>query len=196
MPIKTEIQTTCPSCGRTFAARSYRSINVAESPELKPRVISGEIFVCECPSCGRRSLIKGDLLYHDPAQKLLVCLSDSPLSSDGMPGYTCRQVSDAGSLIEKVKIFDAGLDDVVMEMCKFVTLGELKKDVELKFLCIDGADQDITLTYPENGRMEMLSIGFNVYEDCAAIVRRNPVIAGGASGLCRIDQAWLGRYLG
>jgi len=193
--MKTNEQLRCRSCGQEYGVEVFRSIDVVESPELKAKVVSGELFVQECPFCGQKNLVKGDILYHDPSQKLLVCLSDRQLSSDGMPGYTCRLVQDVGSLIEKVKIFDAGLDDVVMEMCKFVTLGELGKDVELKFLCVDGADQDITLTYPENGRMEMLEIGFNVYEDCAAIVRRNPVISEGAAGLRKVDQAWLAAYL-
>ena len=81
-----------------------------------------------------------------------------------------------------------------VEMCKYVTKGELEKDVDLKFFNFEGADNEITLTYPENGQMQMIRIGFNVYEDCAGIINRNPALREGASGMVRLDQEWLGAY--
>ena len=189
-----ELKIRCSSCGHESAAAIYPSINVSQNPELKGKVMDGSLFVHECPHCGRSQVLKYNLLYHDPDEKVLICLSDVNFVSDGMEGYTCRMVSDVGSLMEKVKIFDAGLDDVAMEMCKYVTAGELGKPVDLKFLRIDGADHDITLTYPQDGRMEMLEIGFNVYEDCAGIINRNPVLRSDSSGLSRVDQEWIQKY--
>ena len=52
----------------------------------------------------------------------------------------------------------------------------------------------MTFTYPEKGQMEMVAVGFNVYEDCAGILRRNPQIREGVSGLATVDQDWLSRY--
>ena len=192
----TVIRTTvrCPKCGAGSEFEFYQSINAAENPELKEAVLSGDIFVHECPHCGAKQIVRYNLLYHDPDAKVIVCLSDTVFHSDGMEGYTCRLVSDAGSFIEKVKIFDAGLDDLAVEMCKYVTKGELEKDVDLKFFNFEGADNEITLTYPENGQMQMIRIGFNVYEDCAGIINRNPALREGASGMVRLDQEWLGAY--
>lgn len=99
-----------------------------------------------------------------------------------------------GDLMEKVKIFDAGLDDIVMELCKYITLQEIKKDVALKFFSIDGADSEINFTYPENGEMQLIAVGFNVYEDCAGIVQRNPAIKESARGLATIDPDWLSNF--
>ena len=189
-----ELKIKCSSCGQESVAAIYPSINVSQNPELKGKVMDGSLFVHECPYCGRSQVLKYNLLYHDPDEKVLICLSDVNFVSDGMEGYTCRMVSDVGSLMEKVKIFDAGLDDVAMEMCKYVTAGELGKPVDLKFLRMDGADHDITLTYPQDGRMEMLEIGFNVYEDCAGIINRNPVLRSDSSGLARVDQEWIQKY--
>ena len=42
--------------------------------------------------------------------------------------------------------------------------------------------------------MELLAVGFNVYEDCAGILARNPQIRDAATGLAEIDQAWLSRF--
>ena len=158
--------------------------------------MSGELFVSECPHCGHIQLLKYNMLYHDPQERLIVCLSDVHFFSDGMEGYTCRMVSDIGELIEKVKIFDAGLDDVAVELCKFVTAKELGKDVDLKFLKMDGGDNEMTFTYPSNGQMEMIQTGFNVYEDCQGIISRNPVLLEDSKGLSRIDRAWISRYIG
>lgn len=185
----------CGRCGKSSRVGVYRVINVGENPELKDKVTSGDLFVHECPFCGHREVIKYNLLYHDPDGRLLVCLSDKAMTIEGMEGYTGRLVSDVGSLIEKIKIFDAGLDDVVVELCKFVTAQEIGRDVSLKFLGMDGADHDITLTYPENGEMEMLKIGFNVYEDCAGIVNRNPGMKEEAEGFLRIDGGWLEKFI-
>ena len=42
--------------------------------------------------------------------------------------------------------------------------------------------------------MELVAVGFNVYEDCAGILRRNPLIRESARGLATVDQAWLSRF--
>lgn len=188
---------TCSRCGNKYDAQVYQSINVGKNPELKEKVISGELFMSSCPQCGTTNLIRSTMLYHDPEQKLIICLADHDikLSSEGLEGYTCRLVTSVGELIEKIKIHDAGLDDITMELCKFVTCSEMQKDVQLKFLKVDGADGEITLTYPEKGQMEMLVIGYNVYEDCQGIINRNPVLKEKATGLIRIDGQWLSQFL-
>ena len=191
-----ESSVTCSGCGQKHAVSIYPSINVSANPELKEKVVNGDLFVTECPHCGHRDLLKYNMLYHDPDAKLIICLSDVPFVSDGKEGYTCRMVGDAGSLIEKVKISDAGLDDVIIEICKLVTCQELGKDVELRFFKMDGADNDMIFTYPKDGQMEMISVGFNVYEDCRGIVSRNPALTEAATGLASVDSEWISRFIG
>ena len=72
---------------------------------------------------------------------------------------------------------------------------ELKKDVPLRFAGTDGADGEMTFTYPQDGQMELVAVGFNVYEDCAGILRRNPSIKH-AGGFPIIDQRWIARFFG
>ena len=178
----------CSRCGHEYTIQVWRHIDAVGDSQLKERVKSGSIFVRECPECGNRELVLSPVIYRD--EHLLLCLSDRPLQVEGLDGVAGRQVSDVGSFIEKVKIFDAGLDDVTMELCKYVTRQELNKDVELKFLKTDGADNDIVFTYPENGQMQMLAVGFNVYEDARGILSRNPAIRP-EPGFALVDQAWL-----
>jgi len=189
------ITTECFKCGAQRSVEVPQSVNAAARPDLKEKVRSGELFTWECPQCGTRNLLKLPFLYHDPAERLMLVMTDAPVSAEGLPeGYTGRLVGSVGELIEKIKIFDAGLDDCIIEMCKFVTCRELGKDVALKFVGTDGADGEMTFTYPEKGQMEMLAVGFNVYEDCAGILRRNPQIRESAAGLARIDQPWLAQF--
>lgn len=202
-----KIKTVCPRCGTAGEASAYPGINVGENPELKESVLNGSVFMWECPGCGESSLIRFPLLYHDPGTRLLLWLSDGKeeteksmaavvgSQTEGLGDYTTRIVDNPGDLIEKIKISDAGLDDVAVELCKYVARLELKKDVDLKFLEMEGADREITLTYPEKGEMQLIQIGFNVYEDSDAILRRNPVLREKASGFVRVDRSWIDQYL-
>ncbi len=210
-----QTESTCSRCGSRCKVTAYDSVNVRENPELKAQVLDGSLFVWECPHCGARNLIRSQTLYHDPDGKLLVWLTYGSEELEervraaygGIPemkDYTLRFVDDAGSLIEKVKIFDAGLDDVVMEMAKYVTRMELCSSLKdsaeavssapFKFLGLDGADGEITFAYPLDGQMQMAAVGFNVYEDCRGILKRNPAMAEAAAGFAKVDAAFVGRY--
>ena len=190
-----EIKATCSRCGQPFTAEVPQSVNAAVSSDLKEQVRSGALFTRACPVCGAANLLKFPFLYYDPSERLMIVLSETPLSADGLPeGYTGRLVGTVGELVEKIKVFEHGLDDLVVEMCKFVTARELGKDLTLRFAGQDGADGEMTFTYPEDGQMQLVAVGFNVYEDCAGILQRNPVIRESVSGLATVDQAWLSRF--
>ncbi|MDD6254331.1 MAG: CpXC domain-containing protein [Candidatus Cryptobacteroides sp.] len=217
-------QVKCSSCGRENKITTYQSINVKDNPELKGNVKDGSLFVWQCPNCGQMNLAVYQTLYHDPEERLMIWLlpdggmPDAELSAvekhleaiagqmgseeGGLEGYVLRRVSDVGSLIEKVNIHDAGLDDAVMEMCKYITKMELAEkesnkdrakaiaDAPFKFYKMDGADNDITFSYPFDGQMQGVQIGFNVYEDCRGILQRNPSARPGA-GFTKVDAEWL-----
>ena len=197
----------CRNCSYGHETSVYRSINVAEEPDLKEKVMSGDLFVWECPCCSQKNLIQEATLYHDPSQKLMIYFSpewDEEIRAkmsallereESLGGYVARIVESIGDLIEKVKIYDEGLDDIVVEMCKYVTAMEMGRDIPgMKFLGMDGADSEIILTYPEKGEMQMLSIGFNVYEDCRGILQRNPYIKEKSTGFAVVDSRWISNF--
>lgn len=191
-----QISMQCRECSKEYSVPFNGIINVSNEAELRGRVASGEYFLHECPYCGAKNLIPAqNCLYHDALNKIMIVFSPLSLKMEDVPqDYTCRLVGSIGELIEKVKIFSASLDDVVIEMCKYVLRGELKKDVELKFVGISGADSEMTFTYPQNSQMEMIAVGFNVYEDCAGIVRRNPELHEAARGCVTVDKDWLKKF--
>lgn len=190
------IMQTCTSCGVQHGVAFQPSVNVTRTPSLREKIASGEYFIWECPRCGAKNLIRQPFLMHDEKERLMILLTDARVKSEGLPeGYTGRIVRSAGDLVEKLKIFDSSLDDIVMELCKYVTLGELKLDIPLRFVSAGGADSEMTFTYPKGSDMEMIAVGFNVYEDCAGIVRRNPEMRRAAEGLVCIDREWLAQFV-
>jgi hypothetical protein len=110
--------------------------------------------------------------------------------------------------MEKVLVSDAALDDVVLEMCKYVTklemiqtsVGEENKEEFMTstfhFYKSEGEDETriLTFMYALDGQMQGVNIGWNVYQDCEGILQRNPQIKP-AEGFARIDAEWLGSVL-
>ncbi len=211
-----KVTAVCAACGEKHGIDVWNRINVGENPELKSKVKDGSLFIWECPHCGKANLVQGQTLYHDPSDHLMIWLmpdgaipeaQEKALEaqfdkiSQTLDGYSLRRVTDVGTLIEKVNIFDAGLDDCVIEMCKYITKMEMTEkgegkaimDVPFKFYRTDGPDNDIELSYPLDGRMHGVRIGFNVYEDCAGIIRRNPSVRP-SPGFSRIDPVWVARF--
>ena len=219
MSIITEALAPCSKCGQQHKVTVYRSINTSENPELKDKVKDGSLFLWECPQCGQVNLAKYETLYHDPAARLMVWLIPAgeisetqmqaiTMHTKAMGGYTLRRVNDMGSLMEKVLIADAGLDDVVLEMCKYVTkLEMIQKSVSAEqkdefmaatfhFYKAEGqeGEQLITFMYGLDGQMLGVNIGWNVYQDCKGILERNPQIKP-ADGFAKIDADWLNSVL-
>ena len=219
MSIINEALAPCSKCGQQHKVTVYRSINIADNPELKDKVKDGSLFLWECSHCKQVNLAKYETLYHDPAAKLMVWLIPSgevsetkmqaiTMHTKAMGGYTLRRVNDMGSLMEKVLINDAGLDDVVLEMCKYITKQEMLQksvgqDKKEEFLAStfhfyksegEGDARILTFMYGMDGQMLGVNIGWNVYQDCAAILERNPQIKP-ADGFARIDADWLNSVL-
>lgn len=205
----------CSKCGQQNTVTVYKSINVADNPELKDKVRDGSLFLWECPHCGQMNLAKYETLYHDPVKKLMVWLIPSgeisetqmkaiTMHTKAMGGYTLRRVSDMGSLMEKVLIHDAGLDDVAVEMCKYVTklemvqkmVGQEKKDAFMTsvFHFYRCEDDILTFMYGMDGQMQGVNVGMNVYQDCIGILERNPQMKP-EEGFELIDSEWLGAKL-
>lgn len=218
MSIKSESIATCSRCGARTGLTIYKSINTSDDPALKEKVKDGSIFLWQCPSCGQSNLARYDTLYHDPDKRVMVwLLNDGNLPEAQMHSislhakaagdYILRRVPDTGSLMEKVIIFDSGLDDVVVEMCKYVVKMEMVSkmqdsdaasrlmQVPFHFFRIegDGDSRVMTFVYPEDGSMKNINVGYNVYEDCLGIIQRNPHIRPSAP-FEKVDMEWLSGF--
>ena len=123
-------------------ARIQRSVNVATAPALKEQLLSGRLFTFTCSACGRTSrVVHPELVYHDVPRGHLIQMDAlgkfDPASLRGLesalPSVT-RVVQDSNALLEKVKIFDAELDDRVVEVLKLVMASQKAEDTATRYL--------------------------------------------------------------
>lgn len=127
----------CGTCGHEARIEMHRSVN-ANHHKLREALLSGELMTHRCPSCGEVSELDYPLLYHDMARQYLVYLVSPRYAPDkaalerGLPSeadtrsyleigpYRFRVVRSLAELVEKIRIFDAGLDDRAIEWVKAV----------------------------------------------------------------------------
>ncbi len=129
MSMPDTITITCPNCNNSFAYTTWKSINVTIDPAAKQKIVDGTFFLCTCNFCAKVHHVQYACLYHDMKQSLLIyLLANEPAKLDEINSiakdfgaeYRLRIVTNENRLIEKVKIFDAGLEDRLVEVCKLL----------------------------------------------------------------------------
>ena len=79
-----QTQINCPQCGTPYAAEVHQIIDVGRQPELKQMLLSGQLNVAQCPSCGASGQIASAMIYHDPAHELFMVYIPQELPMDQM----------------------------------------------------------------------------------------------------------------
>lgn len=201
MSIRSQAMAVCQKCGKQHRVDIYKSINTQTDPDLKAMVLSGELFLWNCPDCGTGNLVAYDCLYHDPEEKFMVWMlpfsepegpeKDAIMrQAKAMGDYRLRIVSNAGDLMEKVMIFDAGLNDRCIELVKYVALQEQQMQGVSNLHFYRMQDDVMVFSGVKNGQMDGFGFGLNVYEDCQGILLRNEAVAA-ENGFARIDSDWV-----
>lgn len=218
MSLISKANAKCTHCGATQEIEVYDSINTNLDPGLKKKVENGSLFMWRCPTCQASNLVLYPTLYHDPDKKLMLWYTpednekvqrqikdaeeavnkmSSLSSNDTLNKYTLRRTSNVGDLIEKVLISNAGLDDLVVELCKFVTKMEMKNpDLDFHFYSMEGEDDSraLSFVFPEKGEMKIVKIGYNVYQDCEGIISRNEAMKP-EDGFKEINADYINKFL-
>lgn len=143
MSLNTKKHLPCPECGQMSDVTVWNAITVSDSPDLKEDILRGKVNFFVCGSCGYRALMPDAMLYHDEEKKLIV--SFSPCSDKAveqelyekvrqtseesgelkkLEGYNLRFITDINDLMEKILIFDNGLNDKVVEVIKLMVLSQ------------------------------------------------------------------------
>ncbi|WP_312095591.1 CpXC domain-containing protein [Aminipila sp.] len=128
----------CPECGNKQNFVLWQNIIADLDPQLKEKVLNGELFVFTCEKCGKRFPITYPCLYHDMEKHLMVYLAadkddveemnkvllNSPETFEiqARQGYIYRAVGTVNELAEKIMIHDMKLDDRVIEIIKMLIL--------------------------------------------------------------------------
>jgi hypothetical protein len=178
----------CCSCGYEFKATLWDALNVTENKKLKPQLLNGDINVIKCKKCNKRSYIEKDVLYHDMDKKLWVQMFPQAdrskwheleeeqqiqvkkrVKSDT---YHFRMAFGREELLEKIRIFDANLDDRAIELLKVKVVEEdktLKDAADLKILfsrCVpEDAEIQYHVTSQENNISQTVVVSYDHYEE-------------------------------
>lgn len=114
----------------------WPGMNIVSNPELREKVLNQTLFDWNCPSCGYQAQLVYPCLYHDKNRQLMICvapngnteaLKDLDRQFPQLSGVKKRLVSNLAELKEKVLIFEAGLDDVAVELVKLALTEIVRK---------------------------------------------------------------------
>lgn len=132
MSLTSTIKLTCGPCKTEHDFTAWKSINVTVDPAKKAELLSGSLLRFTCPQCSWTAQVTYPILYHDMKAKFMVWLVGEQPKIDSYPidrfgGYQFRFVSSTIELVEKIFIFDAGLDDRAVEAFKMLLMAQLQK---------------------------------------------------------------------
>ena len=134
----------CPVCDHETTRQIYARLDAQAEPEVKKTLLEGKLFTFECDNCGAQRQIDNDFLYLDHEKKVIIALIPSLAarkadmekiltqfmrqSEHDLSQYSLRVVRSAATLVEKVTIFEQGLNDIVVEIVKLLTDGLFAKE--------------------------------------------------------------------
>ncbi|MCC6622650.1 MAG: CpXC domain-containing protein [Deltaproteobacteria bacterium] len=136
----------CPRCETTFECGTASTINVTRMPWAKEQILSGIFHRFDCPSCAEVIRLDRPFAYIDledlrfvqvlplavidgwpeheeiTEQALHMAADPDPLARD-LPGrFHIRTCFGTHQLADKIRIWDAGLDDALVELLKMELL--------------------------------------------------------------------------
>lgn len=169
-----KITLNCPICKRDHDAALWHRIDAGTEKNAKEKLLKGEFFHFICPDCGYASELHYGSLYADRDIRELIYLAEEkeaePAAAEKAAAAAAddlafwkqgdsllRIVHSAEDLREKLLIFDNGLDDRLVEICKGVSLSQFPADDQfyvtgirydvvgeqevLRLTCSDGSEQ-------------------------------------------------------
>jgi hypothetical protein len=132
----------CPHCGHEQTARLAHGVHVARAPEVREQILARTFHAITCAACLRGSVAERPLIYTDVDRKhwIQVALADerprwpelevatrtlfarafigSPLARELEARFRVRLVFGLEELREKLVVWNASLDDAVVECLK------------------------------------------------------------------------------
>lgn len=187
---------TCPQCGLSTRHESYSSVNVTRAPEIRTQVLDRSLFRFTCPGCGISANVVDALLYHDMDRKLMIQLVpegsefspeaiDEPQRRLGpeiwelIRSITTRVVRNQNDLVDKILIFEAGLDDRLVECFKFRLKVKQPADFPALLFFRELTDDAVVLAHVHDGEVRHFRFAMSDWRahEAALIRRLEPINA-------------------
>lgn len=117
----------CPYCGKPFDVQVYESIDAHQDQDLRDRAVSGDLFRLSCPHCYHEFMVQYPLVYIDTDHKFVLWLSEEAPSQELLTitkpllekGFRLRRCETLSEFVEKIQIFEDGMDDIMVELARY-----------------------------------------------------------------------------
>ncbi len=202
MSIKRLEKITCPNCRKETVFTVWDSIN-SEMDFLIPDIISGKLFEMTCDGCGHQTTIEYPILFNDMIHHATIYFTpnqevpaDDEIEVFRITGNHIRFVFSLLEFREKTAIYNAGLDDRIIEIAKVLLFAELESQLEGRQI------NKISLNIADAGYEWEIVIGEEIYylEVPTALFDRladifDSFLTSPAEEPCIIDFNWAANFL-
>lgn len=196
----------CPSCAGHNKVVLYQSINPSEDGTLRRDVLNDKLFTYTCMHCGYQARLTYPVLYNDVKRRFMIyfipncektLLTDRILEREKVKirPVKKRLVTSYNDFKEKIIIFEAGLNDMAVELTKLAlevcVMREEKKSVrEGYFSVLEDGNIGFTFFTKDLNEPFVKSTRMDVYEKSRSIVTRLARRERMARGFIKIDRPW------
>jgi hypothetical protein len=176
MSVPKQSPIACSHCKTEQPFAMWESLNVTLHPELKDKLLANELTLFTCNHCGWSGQVVYPFLYHDMAEKLMIWFwpaegePDTKVLPEAMKDYRLRIVGHRNDLREKIYLFDAGLDDRVLEFLKLLVRaksGQEGRPLEGQIYFAPSAGPELAFEHVVDDRSDAFKIDFPIYESVA-----------------------------
>ena len=176
---------TCSGCGKPFKVAYRKSVNLTDNDTIKYAIKEGTYFRFTCPHCKRSASFGFRMSIHDVMKRYFIRSFDdlqSMLSvhknrstlkgtqwgfpDEFLPLVRHRLVLGTYGLIEKVSIFEAGLDDYTVESLKQILANNQQNGLVAKDIYFDRYENGnmIFHIFLTDGRQAMGQVSKDMYD--------------------------------
>lgn len=200
MSLFRKVDVPCPSCGGSVPFELVFSVNAKRRPDLREEILRGTFQSQTCSACGKTFRVQPEFNYVDIGRGLWVAAF--PLEKRGdwqvhedhaeaifqkSYGRNASQAARAlganltkrltfgwSALREKIVAFDAGLDDITIELCKLAVIRGLADqplgdETELRLIDFEGEDLILAWIVSVSERLiEQLRVPRSLYDEVSA----------------------------
>lgn len=168
---------TCPKCNDTFSAPTAETVNVTRLPAARDWIMNGTFHHVTCPSCTEpihvdRSFLYADMTrchfilvgcrrdewhFHDLERQTIAAFTETmlvsapPMVKAMAPRFRVATVFGTAALAERLRLWDAGLDEAIVELMKLEALAanpelfSMASSVRLVVVAVALADDQVQL---------------------------------------------------
>lgn len=171
----------CPQCGEMQRYRLYASVNARENPDLRQRVLDETLFDWRCSRCNYFAAMAYPFLYTDPDGRYVVCVVPAGTNgqvetTEAVKDFSRRTVKNLAELKEKILIFDAGFDDVAVELVKNALCEIIKNSYKVSrvhayFSRLSDGEMEFAIFLPQQAEPVYHSTKMEVYQQSQEVLR-------------------------